>query len=115
MKVDESGPQLDTIFQRIDQDCLKYNVLQIDTMQDKMVQEFMDVAQNVNASERFHVYDQTNLKNSLNFAEVTSSIIDSISAQVKKTNDYLNSEDKDKKDRCVKSLPGSFNVRWIVD
>ena len=97
--LDKAGPQLDNIFKNIDKKCMKYNVLQISNKQDVMVKGFTAIAKNYGGNQRFQVYD---MKNSLNFDEVTNSIIESIKAQLKKTNDYLNNPDG-KKDRCIAS------------
>ena len=86
---DKAGPQAADLFKSIDEKCMKYNVLQISDKQDFMVRSFARIAKNFGEDKRFQVYD---MKRSLNFNEVTNSIIASITVQVKKTNDYLNSQ-----------------------
>ena len=95
---DKKGPQTANIFKSIDDKCMKYNVLQISDKQDVMVTGFAGIAKKFGGNKRFQVY---NMKTSLNFDAVTNSIIASIRAQLKKTNDYL-SNPKGKKDRCIK-------------
>ena len=67
-----------------------------------MNRKYSEIARNYGGSKRFKVYDQMGGSGKLNWDVVTDSIIKSINAQVKKTNDYL--EDKNpnkKKDRCI--------------
>ena len=94
---DKAGPQAYDLFKSIDDKCMKYNVLQSDDKQDVMVKGFAEIAKKFGGDTRFQVYD---MKKSLNFDEVTKSIIASINAQLTKTNDYLNSR-SGKKDRCI--------------
>ena len=76
---------------------MKYNVLQTDNFQDAMVTGFTEIAKDRGGEERFQVYD---MKNNLNFSEVSNSIIDSIKHQLKKTNEYLNNPNYPR-NRCI--------------
>ena len=95
--VDRTGPQATDLFESIDENCMRYNVLQIDDFQDDMVGKFTEIAARFGGVRRFRVYD---MKSELNFDEVSTSIIDSIKTQLKKTNEYLNNPEGPK-DRCI--------------
>ena len=97
-KNDIAGPQAPDLFAQIDDKCLKYNVMQINRRQDYMVQQFEMIAKPYDGDERFHVYDMTDGK--LNFGTVSDSILESIDAQLKATNDYLNNPGS-KPNRCI--------------
>ena len=73
---------------------MKYNILQISDKQDDMVEGFKKIAP---GEKVIHVYD---MKTSLDFDTVTDSIIQSIRAQLEKTNEYLNNP-HGPKDRCI--------------
>ena len=92
------GPQAPDLFERINDNCIKYNVLQISEFQDAMVAGFTAIAANFGGDERFKAYDMKG--GNVNFDEVSDSIIESIRAQLKKTNDYLNNPGEEK-DRCI--------------
>lgn len=94
---DTAGPQAPDLFQKINDNCMKYNVLQTDNFQDAMVTGFTEIAEEHGGKERFQAYD---MKNNLNFAEVSASIIDSIRHQLKKTNEYLNNPNAPR-NRCI--------------
>ena len=72
--------------------------MQINRRQDYMVQQFEMIAKPYDGDERFHVYDMTDGK--LNFGTVSDSILESIDAQLKATNDYLNNPGS-KPNRCI--------------
>ena len=94
---DKAGPQAPDLFEKINEKCMKYNVLQTDNFQDAMVTGFTEIAKDRGGEERFQVYD---MKNNLNFSEVSNSIIDSIKHQLKKTNEYLNNPNAPR-NRCI--------------
>ena len=94
---DKAGPQAPDLFKKINEKCMKYNVLQRDSFQDAMVTGFSEIAAKNGGEERFQVYD---MKNNLNFAEVSASIINSIKRQLKKTNEYLSNPNAPR-NRCI--------------
>ena len=95
---DVSGPQAKELFRDIDDKCLKYNVMQISSHQDYMVQQFRMIAAPFNGHERFHVYDMK--AGFLNFETVGDSILESIEDQLKATNEYLNNPGSEP-NRCI--------------
>jgi len=96
---DTAGPQAPELFRQINENCLKYNVMQISSEQNYMVQQFEKIAAPYEGDERFHVYDMTD--GSLDFDTVSDSILESIRNQLKATNDYLNNPGS-VPNRCIK-------------
>jgi len=96
---DIAGPQAPELFMQIKKKCLKYNVMQISSRQDYMVQQFETIAAPFEGDERFHVYDMTD--GSLDFDTVGDSILESIREQLKATDDYLNNPGS-VPNRCIK-------------
>ena len=92
------GPQAPDLFESIDVNCMKYNVLQISEFQDPMVEGFTAIAADYGGDERFQAYDMKS--GDVNFDEVSDSIIASIHAQLQKTNDFLNNPLQEKS-RCL--------------
>jgi len=97
---DRSGPQAPDLFEKIDDNCMTYNVLQTHDFMDDMVAKFTTIAKPHDGAKRFKVYDMK--AGGLNFGDVSSSIIKSIKDQLKVTNDYLNNPNAPR-DRCIKT------------
>ena len=57
---------LQELFQKINDGCLKYNIIQIDDTQDLMVQEIKDIDLPFNGSQTFYAHDMKN--NGLDFS-----------------------------------------------
>ena len=97
---DLTGPQAPALFKRIQDNCLIYNVLQISSFQDAMVEGFNNTARNFGGKERFRVYDMKQQRSNIDFGGVEQSIIQSIKDLVEKTNSYLNNP-AGPRDACI--------------
>lgn len=95
---DIPGHQVPLLFKKIEEKCLKCNIMQIKPTTTYMVQEFKAIAAQFDGNERFHVYDMKD--GVLDFDTVGDSILECIENQLNTTNEYLNNPSS-KPNRCI--------------
>ena len=88
---DDTGPQATDLFKKMNDECMHYNILQVSGSHKvgMMIETFETIQQDIGAHKALKVYD---MQYGINFDTVIKEIVGAIREQLKKTDDYINSE-----------------------